>query len=100
MQEGEEITMNKKVKGFIFAAGFVLCGFICGTCVTNVEAGQKNIFQFKYAENESDKFGKTFDTYIVKDKEKNIEYIVVTRFTPGGGDSIAVTPRLDKNFKN
>ena len=83
MQEGEEIAMNKKVKGFIFAAGFVLCGFICGTCVTNVEAGQKNIFQFKYAKNESDKFGKTFDTYIMKDKEKILSILLLQNLRQG-----------------
>lgn len=75
--------MNKKVKGFIFAAGFVLCGFICGTCVTNVEAGQKNIFQFKYAKNESDKFGKTFDTYIMKDKEKILSILLLQDLRQG-----------------
>lgn len=31
----------KKIKGFIFAAGFVLCGFIAGSCVNTVEAWQK-----------------------------------------------------------
>ena len=41
----------KKIKGIIFAAGFVLCGFIAGSCVNTVEAGQKDFFKFKEVEN-------------------------------------------------
>ena len=85
--------MNK-VKGFIFAVGFVLCGFIAGSCVDIVEAGQKDLFEFKTVENDSNDF---LDTYIMTDKKKGVEYIVITGFTYGDGDSVAITPRLDKN---
>lgn len=37
----------KKIKGIIFAAGFVLCGFILGACANTVEAGQKDAFEFR-----------------------------------------------------
>ena len=40
----------KKIIGFIFAAGFVLCGFIAGSCVNTVEAGQKDFLKFKEVE--------------------------------------------------
>lgn len=30
----------KKIKGLIFATGFVLCGFVIGACGTSVEAKQ------------------------------------------------------------
>lgn len=42
----------KKIKGIIFAAGFVLCGFIAGSCVNTVEAGQKDPFEFKPVDND------------------------------------------------
>ena len=37
----------KKIKGIVFSAGFVLCGFIAGSCVNAVEAGQKDVFEIK-----------------------------------------------------
>lgn len=37
----------KKIKGIVFAAGFVLCGFITGSCVNTVEAGQKDVLNLK-----------------------------------------------------
>nr|DAS29452.1 MAG TPA: hypothetical protein [Caudoviricetes sp.] len=43
----------KKIKGIIFAAGFVLCGFIAGSCVNTVEAGQKDPFEFKPVDNDN-----------------------------------------------
>lgn len=43
----------KKIKGIVFAVGFVLCGFIAGSCVNTVEAGQKNFFKFKEVENDN-----------------------------------------------
>ena len=42
-----DTSFMKKIKGFIFAIGFILCGFIAGSCVNTVEAGQKNFFKFK-----------------------------------------------------
>lgn len=84
----------KKIKGFIFATGFVLCGFIAGSCANTVEAGQKDFFKFKTVENDSNDF---LDTYIMTDKKKGVEYIVITGCTYGDGDSVAITPRLDKN---
>lgn len=84
----------KKIKGIIFAAGFVLCGFIAGSCVNTVEAGQKDFFKFKEVENNN---YKELSTYIMTDNKKDVEYIVVTGWTYGNGRSVAITPRLDKN---
>ena len=83
----------KKIKGFIFAIGFILCGFIAGSCVNTVEAGQKNFFKFKEVENDNHK---GLSTYIMTDNTKDMEYIVVTGWTYGHGQSVAITPRLDK----
>lgn len=82
----------KKIKGFIFAAGFVLCGFIAGSCVNTVEAGQKDFFEFKEVEDDD---YEGLRTYIVTDNKKDTEYIVVTAST-FKGTSVAITPRLDK----
>ena len=57
----------KKIKGFIFAVGFVLCGFIAGFCVNTVEAGQKDFFKFKEVENDNHK---GLSTYIMTDNKK------------------------------
>lgn len=84
----------KKIKGFIFAAGFVLCGFIAGSCVNTVEAGQKDFFKFKEVENDN---YEGLSTYIMTDNKKDMDYIVVTGWTYGNGRSVAITPRLDKN---
>lgn len=84
----------KKIKGFIFAVGFVLCGFIAGSCVNTVEAGQKDFFKFKEVENDNHK---GLSTYIMTDNKKDMEYIVVTGWSYGNGRSVAITPRLDKN---
>ena len=83
----------KKIKGIIFAAGFVLCGFIAGSCVNTVEAGQKDFFKFKEVENNN---YEGLSTYIMTDNKKDTEYIVVTGWTYGHGQSVAITPRLDK----
>lgn len=77
----------KKIKGIIFATGFVLCGFILGACVNTVEAGQKDAFEFKKVDNNHSRL----HTYIMTDNRKDVEYIVVT-----GGQSVAITPRLNK----
>lgn len=84
----------KKIKGIIFAAGFVLCGFIAGSCVNTVEAGQKDFFKFKEVENNN---YEGLSTYIMTDNKKDTEYIVVTGWTYGSGRSVAITPRLNKN---
>ena len=84
----------KKIKGFIFAAGFVLCGFIAGSCVNTVEAGQKDFFKFKEVENDN---YEGLSTYIMTDNKKDMDYIVVTGWSYGNGRSVAITPRLDKN---
>ena len=84
----------KKIKGIIYAAGFVLCGFIAGSCVNTVEAGQKDFFKFKEVENNN---YKGLSTYIMTDNKKDVEYIVVTGWSYGNGRSVAITPRLDKN---
>lgn len=83
----------KKIKGFIFVTGFVLCGFIAGSCVNTVEAGQKDFFKFKEVENDNNK---GLSTYIMTDNKKDMDYIVVTASTYRG-TSVAITPRLDKN---
>lgn len=83
----------KKIKGFIFAAGFVLCGFIAGSCVNTVEAGQKDFLKFKEVENDN---YEGLSTYIMTDNKKGMDYIVVTASTYRG-TSVAITPRLDKN---
>lgn len=83
----------KKIKGIIFAAGFVLCGFIAGSCVNTVEAGQKDFFKFKPVDNDNS----DLQTYIMTDNKKDVEYIVVTGWTYGNGRSVTITPRLDKN---
>ena len=84
----------KKIKGIIFAAGFVLCGFIAGSCVNTVEAGQKDFFKFKEVENNN---YEGLSTYIMTDNKKDMDYIVVTGWSYGNGRSVAITPRLDKN---
>ena len=84
----------KKIKGFVFAAGFVLCGFIAGSCANTVEAGQKDFFKFKEVENDN---YEGLSTYIMTDNKKDTEYIVVTGWTYGNGRSVAITPRLNKN---
>lgn len=84
----------KKIKGIIFAAGFVLCGFIAGSCVNTVEAGQKDFFKFKEVENNN---YEGLSTYIMTDNKKDTEYIVVTGWKYGNGRSVAITPRLNKN---
>lgn len=84
----------KKIKGFIFAAGFVLCGFIAGSCVNTVEAGQKDFFKFKEVENDN---YEELSTYVMTDNKKDMDYIVVTGWSYGNGRSVAITPRLDKN---
>lgn len=84
----------KKIKGIIFAAGFVLCGFIAGSCVNTVEAGQKDFFKFKEVENDN---YEELSTYITTDNKKDMDYIVVTGWSYGDGRSVAITPRLDKN---
>ena len=83
----------KKFKGFICATGFVLCGFILSACGNTVDAKskQKDLFEFAYVNNDSS----DFYTYIMKDKEKGVEYIVVAGFSYGDGRSVAITPRLD-----
>lgn len=82
----------KKIKGFIFAAGFVLCGFIAGSCANTVEAGQKDLFEFKPVDDDNS----DLQTYIMTDNKKDTEYIVVTGWSYGNGRSVAITPRLDK----
>lgn len=77
----------KKIKGIIFAAGFVLCGFIVGSCVNTVEAGQKDAFEFKKVDNDHSRL----HTYIMTDNRKDVEYIVVA-----GVQGVAITPRLNK----
>ena len=84
----------KKIKGFIFATGFVLCGFIAGSCVNTVEAGQKDFFKFKEVENNN---YEGLSTYIMTDNKKENKNIVVTGWTYGNGRSVAITPRLNKN---
>ena len=42
----------KKIKGIVFATGFVLCGFITGSCVNTIEAGQRDGLEFKEVEDE------------------------------------------------
>lgn len=84
----------KKIKGLIFATGFVLCGFVIGACGTSVEAGQKDFFKFKEVENDN---YERLSTYIMTDNKKDMEYIVVTGWSYGNGRSVAITPRLDKN---
>lgn len=74
----------KKIKGFIFAAGFV----------NTVEAGQKDFFKFKEVENDDTYEG--LSTYVMTDNKKDMDYIVVTASTYRG-TSVAITPRLDKN---
>lgn len=83
----------KKIKGLIFAVGFVLCGFIAGSCVNTVEAGQKDDFEFKRIDNDDPKLY----AYIMTDNKKDVEYIVVVGWTSYDGRSVAITPRIDKN---
>ena len=77
----------KKIKGIVFAVGFVLCGFIAGSCMNTIEAGQKDTFEFKKVDNDHSRLY----TYIMTDNRKDVEYIVVT-----GGRGVAITPRLNK----
>lgn len=57
------------------------------------EAGQKDPFEFKPVDNDNS----DLQTYIMTDNKKDMEYIVVTGWTYGQGQSVAITPRLNKN---
>lgn len=83
--------MSKKIKGLIFATGFVLCGFILGACGSNVEAGQDEPLKIWF-ENKNGKM----QTYQLVDEETGVNYIVVTG---NGYEEIgtAITPRLNVN---
>lgn len=81
----------KKIKGIIFATGFVLCGFILGACGSTVNAEQDKPLKI-WLENKNGKMC----TYQLVDEETGVNYIVVT----GNGYreiGTAITPRLNAN---
>lgn len=80
----------KKIKGIIFAAGFVLCGFIVGACGSTVKARQDEPLKI-WKENDN---GHTH-TYQLVDEKTGVNYIVVTVGNAENG--IAITPRLNHN---
>lgn len=80
----------KKIKGLIFATGFVLCGFVLGACGTSAEAKQDKPLKI-CKENDN---GLTH-TYQLVDDKTGVNYIVVT--VGNAENSIAITPRLNHN---
>lgn len=78
----------KKIKGIIFAAGFVLCGFVLGACGTSAEAKQDKTLK-TWKENDNG------HTYQLVDDKTGVNYIVVTVGDAENG--IAITPRLNHN---
>lgn len=63
----------KKIKGLIFATGFVLCGFILGACGISTEAKQDKPLKI-WLENQNGKM----ETYQLVDEETGVNYIVVS----------------------
>ena len=76
--------MKRNLKRILCASGFLVCGFVLGSCSTTVNAkthiGSDGIC----------------DTYILTDKDTKVEYIVVTTDTYFG-QSCSITPRLKSN---
>ena len=79
----------KKIKGLIFATGFVLCGFVIGACGTSVEAKQDKPLKIWF-ENQNGKM----ETYQLVDEETGVNYIVVSGELYQKGFGTAITPRL------
>ena len=79
----------KKIKGLIFATGFVLCGFILGACGISTEAKQDKPLQI-WLENQNGKM----ETYQLVDEETGVNYIVVSGELCQEGIGTAITPRL------
>lgn len=81
--------MTKKIKGIICAVGFLVCGFILGTCGTTVNAKQDEPLRIWF-ENENGKM----QTYRIVDKKTGVNYIVVAG---NGYEEVgtAITPRLN-----
>ena len=83
-----EVKM-KKIKGLIFAIGFVLCGFVLGACGTSAEAKQDKPLKIWF-ENQNGKM----ETYQLVDEETGVNYIVVSGELFQKGIGTAITPRL------
>lgn len=83
--------MKRNLKRILCAAGFLVCGFVLGSCSTTVNA--KTDILFKETHIGSDGI---CDTYILTDKDTKVEYIVVTTDTHFG-HSCSITPRLKSN---
>lgn len=81
----------KKIKGFIFAVGFLACGFVLGACGTSAEAKQDKPLKIWF-ENENGKM----KTYQLVDEETGVNYIVVSGELHQGIGA-AITPRLKTN---
>ena len=79
----------KKIKGLIFATGFVLCGFILGACGISTEAKQDKPLKI-WLENQNGKM----ETYQLVDEETGVNYIVVSGELCQEGIGTAITPRL------
>lgn len=79
----------KKIKGLIFATGFVLCGFILGACGISTEAKQDKPLKI-CLENQNGKM----ETYQLVDEETGVNYIVVSGELCQEGIGTAITPRL------
>lgn len=81
--------MKRNLKRILFAAGFLVCGFIFGACGTSVEAKQDKPLKIWF-ENQN---GKT-ETYQLVDEETGVNYIVVSGELYQKGIGTAITPRL------
>ena len=82
--------MKNKIKGLIFATGFVLSGFVLGACGSTVEAEQDKPLKIWF-ENENGKM----QTYQLVDEETGVNYIVVSGELCQKGIGTAITPRLN-----
>lgn len=80
----------KKFKGFICAAGFLVCGFVLGACGNTAEAKQDKPLKI-WLENENGKM----QTYQLVDEETGVNYIVVSGELYQKGIGTAITPRLN-----
>lgn len=81
--------MKRNLKRILFAAGFLVCGFIFGVCGTSVEAKQDKPLKIWF-ENQNGKM----ETYQLVDEETGVNYIVVSGELYQKGIGTAITPRL------
>lgn len=78
----------------IFA--IVLASVLLVGCDADTSVEADNNTKLKITEDADAGWGSAIQTYIITDKETDVEYIVV-RFSADGRGGIAITPRLRSN---